>query len=176
MKKLKTNFTKYLPFFIVGVTIILVYQFGVSKTINVYFENQDLKQKLDKALTADQEIVKLNKEVVYLKKYLAEYTVDSMKNKEFIFHALAEFCKNTHIQLREFPVESVSNKDDYVIETNKIVAEGQYGDLMKLLHYIEFKGKIGRVSSVSFYTVRDYKKQKDILLINIYIQTLGQVL
>ena len=168
--------SKYLPHIIVFVTVVAVYQFALSHTIALYFENQELTSRLTKVLTADEEIVKLNTEVRFLKKQLSEYTVDSIKNKEFIFHALAEFCKNTHVQLREFPVESVSNKEDYIIETNKIVAEGQYGDLLKLLHFIEFQGKIGRVSSVSFYTVRDHKKQKDILLMNIYIQTLGEVL
>lgn len=173
---MKNIFEKYLPHLIVVVTLIAVYQFGISKTINLYNENQELEQRLNKALTADEEILKLNNEVRYLKKQLSEYTIDSVKNKEFIFHALAEFCKSTHVQLREFPVESVANKENYIIETNKIVAEGQYGDLLKLLHFIEFKGKIGRVSSVSFYTLRDHKKQKDILLMNIYIQTLGEVL
>ncbi|ABG60433.1 hypothetical protein [Cytophaga hutchinsonii] len=173
---MKNIFEKYLPHLIVVVTLIAVYQFGISKTINLYNENQELEQRLNKALTADEEILKLNSEVRYLKKQLSEYTIDSVKNKEFIFHALAEFCKSTHVQLREFPVESVANKENYIIETNKIVAEGQYGDLLKLLHFIEFKGKIGRVSSVSFYTLRDHKKQKDILLMNIYIQTLGEVL
>jgi len=168
--------SKYLPHIVVLLTVIAVYQFAISKTIDLYFENKQLTSQLAKVLTADEEIVKLNTEVQYLKKQLSEYTVDSIKNKEFIFHALAQFCKNTHVQLREFPVESVSNKEDYIIETNKIVAEGQYGDLLKLLHFIEFQGKIGRVSSVSFYTVRDHKKQKDILLMNIYIQTLGEVL
>ena len=173
---MKTSLSKYLPYLVIIAVLIAVYQFGISKTVSLYFENQALEENLNKALTADEEILKLNKEVGYLKNQLSEYTVDSIKNKEFIFHALAEFCKNTHVQLREFPVESVSNKNDYIIETNKIVAEGQYEDLLKLLHYIEYKGKIGRVSSVSFYSVRDHKKQKDILLMNIYIQTLGEVL
>ncbi len=173
---MKNSFAKYLPYLVVAVVLIAVYQFGISKTIDLYVENQELEQRLGKALTADEEILKLNREVGFLKKQLLQYTVDSVKNKEFIFHALAEFCKNTHVQLREFPVESVSNKESYIIETNKIVAEGQYADLLKLLHFIEFKGKIGRVSSVSFYTLRDHKKQKDILLMNIYIQTLGEVL
>lgn len=173
---MKNILSKYLIYIIVAVVLLAVYQFGISKTIDLYIENQELEQRLNKALTADAEIVKLNSEVHYLKNQLQEYTVDSLKNKEFIFQALAEFCKNTHVQLREFPVESVSNKENYIIETNKIVAEGQYGDLLKLLHFIEYKGKIGRVSSVSFYTLRDHKKQKDILLMNIYIQTLGEVL
>lgn len=168
--------SKYSAYLIVIAALIAVYQFGISKTIDLYIENQELEERLAKALTADEEILRLNGEVRYLKKQLVEYTVDSVKNKEFIFHALAEFCKNTHVQLREFPVESVSKKENYIIETNKIVAEGQYGDLLKLLHFIEFKGKIGRVSSVSFYTLRDHKKQKDILLMNIYIQTLAEVL
>jgi hypothetical protein len=173
---MKYLFTKYLPLIVVLFVVIAVYQFGISKTIDLYSENQALSEQLNKALTADEGILKLTKEVHYLKKQLSEYTVDSIKNKEFIFHALAEFCKGTNVQLRELPVENVSNKGDYIIETNKIVAEGQFGDLLKLLHYIEFKGKIGRVSSVTFYTIRDHKKQKDILLMNIYIQTLGKVL
>jgi len=167
---------KYLPHIIVFIVLVAVYQFGISRTVDLYFENKGLESQLNKALTADSEIIKLNNEVVQLKKQLSEYTVDSLKNKEFIFHALAEFCKSTHVQLREFPVESVSNKGDYIIETNKIVAEGQYGDLLKLLHYIEFKQKIGRISSVTFQTIHDHKNQRDILLMNIHIQTLGAIL
>jgi hypothetical protein len=173
---MKNLFIKNLPYTIAFVILLVVYQFGVSNTVDLYFENKELSNRLNKALTADEEIIKLDNEAHYLKKQLSEYTVDSLKNKEFIFQALAEFCKEAHIQLREFPVENVSDKGDYIIETNKIVAEGQFGDLLKLLYFIEYKGKIGRVSSVSFYTVHDHKKQKDILLINIYIQTLGEII
>jgi hypothetical protein len=173
---MKQYISKYIAHIIVFIALVAIYQFGISKTIELYFDNKVLENQLQKALTADAEIIKLNNEVVRLKKQLSEYTVDSLKNKEFIFHALAEFCKSTHVQLREFPVESVSNKGDYIIETNKIVAEGQYGDLLKLLHYIEFKQKIGRISSVTFQTQHDHKNQKDILLMNVHIQTLGATL
>ena len=150
--------------------------FAISKSIELYHNNGSLEEKLAKALTADKEIIRLENEVSILNQQLSEYTIDSLKNKEFIFEALAEFCKSSNIQLREFPVEGVVNKGNYIIETNKIVAEGQYNDLLKLLHFIEFKQKIGRISSVSFYTLRDHKKGKDILLMNIYIQTIGATL
>lgn len=173
---MKNTLNKYLPYIVIALTLLVVYEFAISNTIELYLENKAMEVQLQKVETADEEIVRLSKEVDYVKSQLLEYTIDSVKNKEFIFHALAEFCKDTHVQLREFPVENVSNKGDYIIETNKIVAEGQFGDLLKLLHYIEYKGKIGRVSSVGFTTVRDHKKQRDVLLMNIYIQTLGATL
>ena len=57
---MKKSLSKYLPYLIVFVVLIAVYQFGFSKTVSLYFENQELEERLDKALTADQEISKLN--------------------------------------------------------------------------------------------------------------------
>lgn len=164
--------------FPIGIVLVVyvIYQFGLSNTLQEYRSYKEAEERLEKAKTASDKIHHLNAEMNSIQEQLSQYTIDSLKNKEYIFNTLAEFCKNTKVKLREFPQEGSYIKGNYVIETNKIVAEGQYKDLLKLLHHIEFKEKIGRISSVSFYTYKDHQKQKNILLMNMYIQTIGEKL
>lgn len=75
--------------------------------------------------------------------------------------------------LRDFPEEGITTRGGYLIETNKILAEGDFGDLLRLVNHIEYNSNIGKISSVNFYVYKDHKIQKDILLAGIYIQNLS---
>ena len=67
---MKNFITKNIPLLIVFSVLVAVYQFGISKTIYLYIENKSLDDQLNRALTADEEIFKLNNDVHYLKKQL----------------------------------------------------------------------------------------------------------
>jgi hypothetical protein len=154
------------------VLLFLLYKFAFSNTLVLYFENKDLSQKIDKAEFADKDIDALNNKIKNLNDKLSKYTVDSIRNKETIFDVITGFCSKNGIRVREMPSEGVDDHGDYIIETNKIVSEGDFISLTKLVNFIECQSLIGRVSSVKYYSYHDFQKQKDILLLNIYVQNI----
>jgi len=171
--KMKAIILKYKNVFILLLLTLLIYQFAISKTINEYLVSEKLEQQLSKAATSEELIHALEIERNHIQTKLDKFASDSIKNKEYIFHLLAEFCKNKKIRLRDFPEEGVAQRGGYLIETNKIVAEGEYANLLQLINHIEYDSNIGKISSVNFYVYKDHKIQKDILLAGIYIQNLS---
>lgn len=164
---------KYKSALILLLLIVLIYQFAISKTIDEYAISKELEQQLNKASTSEESIRALEIEKNTIKTKLDKFSSDSIKNKEYIFHLLAEFCKGKKIRLRDFPEEGIAQKGGYLVETNKIVAEGEYGNLLQLINHIEYDSNIGKISSVNFYVYKDHKIQKDVLLVGIYIQNLS---
>ncbi|MGN6645731.1 MAG: hypothetical protein ACTHJT_04295 [Cytophaga sp.] len=164
---------KYKNIFILLFLVVLIYQFAISKTIEEYTLSRELDQQLVKATTSEESIRTLEAEKKVIKIKLNKFSSDSVKNKEYIFHLLAEFCKQKRIRLRDFPEEGITQKGGYLLETNKIVAEGEYANLLQLINHIEYDSNIGKISSVRFYMYKDHKLQKDVLLTEIYIQNLS---
>jgi len=151
---------------------LLLYKLAFSNTINLFFENGELSQQLEKANHADSEMILLENKITSLNSKLSRYTIDSLKNKETIFDIITGFCSKNNIYLREMPSEGVSDYGDYIIETNKVVAEGGFTNLTKLIYFVEHESELGRVSSVKYHSYHDHQKNKDILLLNLYVQNI----
>lgn len=166
---------KYKILLLAIVAVWILWWLAFSKTWDEYSMSVDAKESLLKAETADEQIKILEIQKEKIQSRLIRYAADSLKNKEMILQGISDFCKNTNVILREFPSEGTSLKGDYKIETNKIVAEGSYHNLLKLVHYIEYNTTVGKISSVSFQKIRDHKLQRDILLVNMYIQNFSKI-
>jgi hypothetical protein len=131
-----------------------------------------LTSQLEKVSHADSEMTFLENKIESLNSKLSRYTIDSLKNKETIFDIITGFCSKNNIYLREMPSEGVSDYGDYIIETNKVVAEGGFANLTKLIYFVEHESTLGRVSSVKYHSYHDHQKNKDILLLNLYVQNI----
>lgn len=156
-----------------GVVLLLVIYFAViQRTIDLYSDNSELKEKIALAEEAPEKIGLLEKKRSLLNARLKAYSIDSLKNREFILHLVTEFCTKKGILLKDFPSPGLENQGDFAIETNLIIAEGGYHDLLNLLFFLEQEMKIGRPGSVKFIKKFDNKRKKEVLTIEIYLQNI----
>lgn len=169
---LLSNQHKYLILAGLIVLCILFYKLAFSNSIDLFFENRKLNVQLEKVEHSDAQMNMLTNQIATINSRLSRYTLDSINNKEDIFDAITGFCIKNNIHLREMPSEGVSDYGDYIIETNKIVAEGGFANLTKLIYFVEHESTSGRVSSVKYHMYHDHQKNRDILLLNMYVQNI----
>ena len=169
---LLSNQRKYL--IIAGLLLlgVLLYKFAVQNSVELFFKNRELTTQLKKVDHADNEMAVLVNKIDALNSKLSRYTIDSLKNKENIFDIITGFCVRNNINLREMPSEGVSDYGDYIIETNKVVAEGNFINLTRLIYFVEHESVLGRVSSVKYHMYHDHQKNRDVLLLNLYVQNI----
>ncbi len=152
--------------------MILAYKLALSKTWDLYVQNNQLKEKL----TAFKESLK-NKDEIDLKQNLLEqrmisFFVDSLNHQDLLIETISQYCHGHRILLRELPAMNSYKEGDFKVGTYKVVLEGDYKNLLKLVYLLEQKSKIGRVSSVSFTLNFDNKRKKDVLSLSIYVQNI----
>jgi hypothetical protein len=85
---------------------------------------------------------------------------------------VSDLCRIYDVTLKQFPRPITAREDDFSIETNVIVIQGRFTDLLRLLYDLEVRKKLGRVSAATFKTSIDNRSRKTILSLTLYLQNI----
>lgn len=156
----------------VGAMLLLSWWLSISKTVQLYSDNKNLEASAIRATEAPEELARLKGSLRTLSGKLQQYTADSVTHQQEVMDIVSEFCHKNKLILRSIPIRTYAMEKDLEVETMEITVEGAYHNLLKLLYELEVKQKPGRISSSSFYSFRDHQRNKTILQLKLYIQTI----
>ena len=170
----KMTYKKKKQFLLIGSVLFLLftYNFVISRTVELYTSNKRLSKEVKDGVSAPEKRKNLQHRLDGFNNSLNKYFADSLKNREYILGVVSEFCNKNHLVLREYPESRLTKEKDFEIETNVVVAEGDFLNLLRLVYELEQKVKIARPASVNFEKKFDHKRRKDVLSVTIYLQNL----
>jgi hypothetical protein len=155
-----------------AVFFLLVYQFAISKSLALYKQNSSLEEKLVTAKESYKNKEALEKRQHNLDTHLSSFFVDSMSHQEYLLETISTYCSQHKILIKEIPAKTEYLEDDFEVETHRIILEGDFIPLLKMVYLLEQKNKTGRLSSVLFSLKFDNKRKKEILSLTLYIQNI----
>jgi hypothetical protein len=155
-----------------GVIVLLwlSYQYAISNTMELYGQVSKLESQM--ANNSPDKLARLKNKLKKLNSKMSNYKFDDTRDKEYILGITSDFCAKNKLTLSEFPEANIVEDETSSLETLTITAQGNYIGLLKLLDFLEHQNKIGRISSVQFYTQFDHKNQLSRLYSKIYIQNI----
>ncbi len=151
--------------------MILSYFLAISKTLSEREKFSLLTQKHKQVQNLSSELKKWSN--------LSQQLDVSLGGQEFYldFHegllsSVGTFCHENQIQLVEFsePFEGID--ESYSVETIVLKFQGKYHPLLKLVHHLEETFKGGKISSASFTKEKNFKKNREELFLELYIQNI----
>ena len=151
---------------------LLVYLLAIQKTISLWQENKDFHQQLAQAEQAPAQIRLLQGKLSAFNSQLGIYLVEHNDNQEKVVRAANEFCQKNHLILREIPELVLQQEGEFEVITTQIVAQGNFRDLVRMVHHFEHEHKIARVTSVKFEKAEDAKTRKTYLAVHILLQNI----
>lgn len=152
---------------------VAIYFFALQKTITLVQENQQMTEKAMTGSDLDKGIKNYQARLTDFKNNFG--LLDSggkPVSHEVILGQLSQFCNDYNLLLREFPSVMAHEENGYRIETNTIVVEGAFQNIVKLLYFFEREHKMGRIASVKFALQQDHKTQAYKLVGTIYVQNI----
>lgn len=152
--------------------LLVVYLFGISKTIKAYREYAEAKNKMELAVNAPAMAAQLEKELQIIDTKLGNQSTAGQNTSETLLSLITNYCQNNPTVLREFPQTTFANQGDMVIETNQFVVGGSFSTLLKLVYILEQKNKVGKVASVKYQLKKDFKTKEMLLTASVFIQNI----
>lgn len=148
----------------------LVYKGSISRTIKYAQANKSLKTNIERAASAPAEIAQLQTQ-------LAGMQQSALKpyDREKLLEVVTTFCRDNKVLVKTFPQAQLTKQNDSQIVTNKIVVEGSYNSIVKLVYLLEQQEKLGSVSSLIFTTHKDRVSKKILLHATIIFRNLKDV-
>ncbi len=92
-----------------------------------------------------------------------------------ILEKTGHFCQQHQLTLKSFPKTHYYKDKDYLVMTNKLVVEGEFIKILKLIYLFEQKFQLGKIISVQFDKERDRKTKRMKLYGSLFIQNVKHV-
>lgn len=153
-------------------SLILIYLLAVKNTLSLYQENKKLETFVGAHKSNELKVQDIKQRTELINAQVKKYFVDSVTHDENLMKAVSDLCHNEGVLLKEMPIIEKNKQGNYYIYTNRVVLEGTYHKLLKVLHQLENKQNVGRIASVQYKTYTDHKKKKEVLMLLLYIQTI----
>lgn len=160
--------------YLIALAILLpfiLYVFAIKKTVLAYNEFEKNSIQLDSITQVPVLYSKLKKELDFIDQQLGAQDIGH-NYLDSLIEAVTNYCQVNSIILKEFPKTNVIKKDNLIVETNKIVLEGDFISLLKFVYLLENKRNYGKVVSVYYQSKMDYRTNKFNLTSTVYLQNI----
>ncbi len=152
-------------------TVLVLYRFVISPTISEFKRYSDLKYKAEKSLKASDEVLKL-------KAQLNNVSGNSMNNKNSVHNQILEkvirICDAHGASLKSYPDSTLSANGSVSIETNEVILQGSFKQLLQAIYSLEHQVPVIPVSAAYYRVEMDNDTRKKNLNVAIYFQTIKQ--
>jgi hypothetical protein len=152
--------------------LIVSYNLAFKKTFRLKSECTEIEARLEQSKNAPQQIAMIKAKLEEIDRKVGGKSIDQINLEELIIEHISSFCKLNDLVLKEYPGIHNYSQQDYTTETCKLTVEGSFIKLLKLAYGIEQDFSYGKVSSLNFYTEKNYKTKKVELLLEIYVQNI----
>jgi hypothetical protein len=148
----------------------LAYQLSLKKAISAYAEYKKLRDVETRSGTITAELQLWQKKVVELDALTGTDILQGFEAN--LLNTIGLFCESRKLKVERFVEPYIGEQNGYRVETILIEVQGNFKSLLSLLHHLETDFKGGRISSVAFQKKKNYKKRKDELFLEIYVQNI----
>lgn len=154
------------------VLLFIVYKIAIAETINIWLNNKQIKLELSKLESAPSQIAIYEKKITSLDKLIVANDSAMNNYHGILISEISRLCKLKNVIVKYYPDGHRFKNNNFFIETNYIVLEGEFSDLLILLNKLEIQKKVGHITSVSFEAIPNFKNDSYKLNLTIYVQNI----
>lgn len=153
--------------------LLLTYMLSVRNTIDACREAAGLEARSELASGAPMKAAQLKKQLEEMNSALGVQAKQE-NVQQALLGMVTGYCRAENTVLREFPRSVLREEKDLLVETNVFTVEGSFAQLLKLVYHIEQENRIGKVSSLRFFSKKDPKTRTTALNATIYLQNINK--
>jgi len=161
---------------IVGFLILLMisYQFSIKRTLELKERAVKLNNEKEMLSNASERIFSLQQENKHLDAILQKKEI-SIENsyQQTLLQKLNSFQKIVPVEIISFHEPHIFEENNTILKTYSFEIKGEFSSLIKLMNTLE-RQQLGKLISVDFEKKKNYRRNKEELIGNFYLQKLAQ--
>tara|TARA_R110002051_G_scaffold2660_1_gene14289 strand:+ start:32657 stop:33178 length:522 start_codon:yes stop_codon:yes gene_type:complete len=150
--------------------LLISYFFSIEKTFDLKQRAKELYQEKELLQNASQRIFNLQQENKYLDSILQVKEI-SIENsfQQTLLQKLNSFQKEVPVTIMAFNEPHIIEQDNTILKTYSLEIKGDFQSLMLLLNTFE-KQQLGKLTSVTFEKKKNYRRNREELIGEFFIQ------
>ncbi len=153
------------------ISIAIIYEAALKKTINTYKECNNLELQIQVANDAPMKMSELKRKNERLDVLLGTGGMYG-DIQQSIMGVVTGYCNQNELTLEEFPTPASEKNNGITIETNVFTIEGGFNKLLDLVYLFEQKYKLGKIVSVIYKLKKENSSHASKLNAIIYLQNI----
>lgn len=150
---------------IVGFLIagVLCHELAISKTIALKKEHTTLTQQSNIFENVPKQIALLKHKEKYYDSLFLKYQLNGGSIQNNLLKTINSYADDNNLKIVSFLEPHIVNTSDLKISTYQFTLEGDYNNILKLIHKLEQETKFGEIINLHFVKKTNFKTGTDYL-------------
>ncbi len=153
--------------------LTLCFKLAISKTINLKKDYQTLLQEELLLKNTPKQLSLLKQKQKYYDSILNKYQIKGSSIQNNLLKTINTLANNNKLKVVHFLEPHVIKNDDLFIKTYQFTIEGDYNNILKLIHHLEQQTKFGEVVGLSFEKKKNFRTRKYYLQAHVLLKSFG---
>ncbi|SFJ00654.1 hypothetical protein [Olleya namhaensis] len=153
--------------------LLIVYQLAISKTYDQKKQYTTLKKQELLFKNAPKQLSLLKQKEVYYDDLLTKYQLDGSSIQNNLLKTINIFADKNNLKVINFLEPHRISKNELIINTYEFTVEGNYNNIIGLIHQLEQKTKFGEIINLQFEKKKNFKTGKNHLQSRVLLRSFG---
>lgn len=152
--------------------LVLSYMLAIKNTISLKTESKQLEEQVARFTDIPNRLTVLNQKNEYYDSVLGSMDFNDTSLQNNLIRIITMEAENNRVKVIDFNEPHTFPIEESVQYTYNFVLEGNYVDILKVVHVLEKKGNFGEVVHLDFEKKKDYRTNREYLSAKVMVQQL----
>lgn len=153
--------------------IIVCYILAFSKTMNLKNDYNDLKKEELLFKNTPKQLSLLMKKQRYYDSLLNKYQVNGGSIQNNLLRTINDIAGDNNLKVVRFLEPHSVENNNLTVKTYQFTVQGNYNNILKLIHHLEQKTKFGEIVNFNFEKKKNYRTNKYYLQASVLLKSFG---
>ena len=153
------------------ITMVFVYQNNISKTILMFYEYKQMKEKLIDNENIMEQVQLLERRMQENPNYQIVDNENTPLPQSKLLDIITQACSKYDLTVQYLGSPINYRQQGYNITLNMLTLQGRFGNITRCIHWLESSHLLkGQVVSVDYKLVKTYRGNANKLVVTLYFQ------
>ncbi len=152
--------------------LVLSYMLAIKKTISLKNESKQLEEQVTRFSDIPNKLMVLNQKNEYYDSILGSMDFNDTSLQNNLIRTITAEAQKNKVKVMDFNEPHIFPIEESVQHTYNFMLEGNFADILKVVHVLERKGNFGEVVHLDFEKKKDYRTNREYLSAKVMVQQL----
>jgi len=155
------------------IVLLLCYLLAFSKTFSLKKEYNQLQQEELLFKNTPKQLSLLMQKQKYYDSLLNKYQVNGGSIQNNLLKTINSIAGSNNLKVVRFLEPHTVKNNDLIVKTYQFTIQGDYNNILKLIHHLEQKTKFGEIINFNFEKKKNYRTNRYYLQASILLKSFG---
>jgi len=153
----------------------VAWSIAIAPTAELASACGELEAQAAQAGMASEQKRTMEKELAQLNAVIGQSEGQETEVQQRLLETVTSYCKDRNTSLERFLEPHQFQETEYLVSTNTVTVQGDFVQLLELVHQLEQEFGAARLAAVDYHTKKNQRTRKTYLYATLYLQNIHRL-